>query len=102
MPFGALVLVAAVTLRDVTVVNRMDTAIFSLRVGRSQENTWSDDLLGFANVIDVSRGVVVHVPIDSTTCTYDVQATLRGGAVVVIPSVDLCATDTLDVKPSST
>ena len=94
-------LVAAIHLRDITVVNRTDTAIFTLRIGHLPDGGWSDDLLGFANVIDVSRGVHVYVPVDPAVCTYDVQATLRGGAVVVVPSVDLCTADSLNIKPSS-
>lgn len=96
---AALVLASALSLREVIVVNQSPEAIFAIRVGHTTDGTWSDDLLGFARVIDVSRGVAVRFPIDLSVCNYDVQATLRSGSVVVVPSVNLCAADHLDVKP---
>ena len=95
-----LLLAAALSVRDIVVINQSAEAIFALRVGRVSDGTWSDDLLGFAEVIDVSRGASVRIPVDLSVCNYDVQATLRSGAVVVVPSVNLCAADHLDVKPN--
>ena len=95
------VLAVALTLRDIVFINQVPEAVFNVRIGHAQDNTWSDDLLGFADVIDVSRGVTVHVPIDPTICTYDVKATLRSGAVVLIPNVNLCTIDHLALKPST-
>ncbi len=96
----ALLLATALSLRDIVVVNQSPEAIFTVRVGHVADGTWSDDLLGFARVIDVSRGVAVRFPVDLSVCNYDVQATLRSGTVVVVPSVNLCAADHLDVKPN--
>lgn len=97
----AVVLAATLALRDIVFINQMPEAVFNVRIGHTQDNTWSDDLLGFADVIDVSRGVTVHVPIDPTVCTYDVKATLRSGAVVLVPNVNLCTIDRLSLKPST-
>ena len=97
----SITLAAALTLRDIVFINQAPEAVFNVRIGHTQDNAWSDDLLGFADVIDVSRGVVVHVPVDPTICTYDVKATLRSGAAVLIPNVNLCTIDHLALKLST-
>jgi hypothetical protein len=94
----ALTLAVALSLRDIVFVNQTHIPIFHIRIGHVTDGTWSDDLLGFADVIDVSRGVPLHVPVDPGICTYDVQATLRNDAVVVVPSVNLCTTDHLEIR----
>src|SRR5215469_12166606 len=96
-----LLFAATLNLRDIVFINKMSEAVFSVKIGHTQDSTWGDDLLGFANVIDVSRGVTIHVPVDPAICTYDVKATMRSGAVVVMPNVNLCTADKLEVKPST-
>jgi hypothetical protein len=96
----SVVLAAALTLRDIVFINQAAEAVFNVRIGHVADSTWSDDLLGFADVIDVSRGVSLHVPVDPSVCTYDVKATLRSGAVVLIPNVNLCTIDRLPIQKS--
>lgn len=98
---GAAVLAANLVLRDITVVNRTDQAIFTLRIGNSADGAWGDDLLGFAKVIDLGRGITVHVPTDPGNCVNDVQATLRDGRVVVVPQVNLCTVETIDIQSAA-
>lgn len=91
--YAAVLLAASLALtsaRDVVVINTGNDAIFALRVGDAQAARWSDDLLGFAGVIDVSRGRTVALPVDRRHCLGDVEATFRGGATVVVRNVNLC------------
>jgi hypothetical protein len=89
---------ATLTSRPILVVNAGDDAIFTLRVGHFEPADWSDDILGFSDVIDVSRGRVIRVPYDPGACSYDLQATYRNGAVVVKHNVNLCTVDRIDFK----
>ncbi len=91
-------LVATVTSRPILVVNAGDDAIFALRVGHAQQAAWGDDVLGFSEIIDVSRGRVVRMPFDPSACRYDVAATYRNGAVVVKRDVNLCTVTRIDFE----
>jgi hypothetical protein len=91
-------LVATLASRSVLVVNAGDDAIFALRVGHVAAADWGDDMLGFADVIDVSRGRVIRIRYNPTTCAYDIQATYRSGTVVVMRNVNICTADRIDFK----
>lgn len=88
-------LMAALAMRQVLIVNRGDDAIFNIRIGH--DSSWGDDLLGFDGVIDVSQGRTVKIPLDPSTCVYNVQVTYRHGAVVVMRDIDVCKTDRLEI-----
>ena len=83
---------AAAANRSVLVLNGGNEAIFTLRVGHSATNAWSDDLLGFASVVDVGRGVDVTIDVDPAVCTYDLTATYGDGHTQM-QTVDLCTVD---------
>jgi hypothetical protein len=78
----------------VVVLNQGNSAIFYLRVGNASNAKWSADLLGYDGVIDVGRGQDVVLDIDDTSsCTYDLQATYADGSTQIAPGVDLCSTE---------
>lgn len=78
----------------VVVLNAGNSAIFYLRVGNESNGKWSADLLGYDGVIDVGRGQDVTLDIDETSsCTYDLQATYADGTTQVAPAIDLCSTE---------
>jgi hypothetical protein len=95
---AAVALIATLSSRSVLVVNAGDDAIFAVRVGHVAPADWSADILGFSDVIDVSRGLVLRIPYDPATCTYDLQATYRNGSVVVKRNLNLCTIDRIDFK----
>jgi len=91
-------LVATLATKQLLIVNSGDDAIFALRVGHAAAGDWGNDILGFADVIDVSRGRVVRVSFDDASCTYDLQATYRNGTVVVRRDLNLCTATRVDFK----
>jgi hypothetical protein len=84
--------------RTVLLLNTADQPIFEVHVGHAGQNAWSSDLLGFDDVIDVSRGREVRIPFNSAGCSYDVSATYRDGLVVVLHDVDLCRATRLSFR----
>ena len=94
----AALLATALDVRPVLVVNAGDEAILSFRVGNASTSTWSDDVLGFDDVIEVSKGRVLRIPYDRTNCIGDVQATYRDGSVVVKRDLDLCTVERIDFR----
>ena len=94
--FAAVALLAAparASTRRVLVLNQGNAAIIYLRIGSVASATWSADLLGYDDAIDVGRGMDVAVDVDENACTYDLQATYDDGTTQIAPGVDLCSTD---------
>lgn len=85
-------LLALALARDVVFVDAGARPIYSLRVGHARSGSWTDDLLGFAGVVDVSSGREVRVPVDDRDCLLDIRATFDDGNAVVLTDVDLCHT----------
>lgn len=83
--------------RSVLVLNVGNDALFTLRVGNASLAQWGEDLLGFDDVIDVSRGRTIVLPVDPAQCREDLQATFRGGVTVVVPHVNVCTVDRLEI-----
>ena len=82
--------------RVLLVVNRGNHPIFEVRVGHDAAQSWSGDLLGFATVIDVSRGKEVPLGLAPSQCAFDVLATYQGGHREILRDVDLCSTTRVD------
>jgi hypothetical protein len=81
--------------RRLLVLNEGNEAIFSLRIGEpaaKNNETWSDDLLSFDRVIDVSEAQELDIALDPSTCRYDIQATYRDNHTVIQHNINLCHT----------
>ena len=79
---------------QVFVLNEGNEPIFGLRIGEpaTGKNTevWSDDLLSFDRVIDVSEAQEVDMALNPSTCRYDIEATYRDGHIAIQRNIDLC------------
>jgi len=91
-----IVLGLALQTRTILVTNGGDRAIVALRVGQAAPKSWSDDLLGFDGVIQVSRGREIRMSVDPSACFSDVKATYQDGRDVVQHDVNLCTVDRID------
>jgi len=81
------------TMRHILVLNEGNEAIFNLRIGQPGGNgseVWSDDLLSFDRVIDVSEAQELDIALDPSTCRYDVEAVYRDGHIVMRHGIDVC------------
>ncbi len=78
--------------RSVLVINAADRPIFALRIGHADTGTWSDDLFGLTDVLGVHAGRTVALPIDESTCAYDLEATYPDGHASLLRNVDVCST----------
>lgn len=81
------------------VVNQGNEAIFALRIGHDTDPpAWSDDMLPFDQVIDVSEGREISVSVDPANCVADLQAGYRDAHAIVIKGVNLCTTDRVNFQ----
>lgn len=82
--------------RRLLVLNAGNEPIFHLRAGHAALGAWGPDALGFAQIVEVSRGREVSFDVDPGTCRYDVEAVYGDGETVVLANVDLCRADRLE------
>lgn len=80
--------------RELLVLNRGSEAIFAVQIGHAKTQTWSDDLLPFNDVVDISEGKEVPLPA-AKQCVYDVRATYRDHSTSDLTDVDLCTADSV-------
>jgi hypothetical protein len=81
-------------------VNAATEPVYAIRIGHRAAGTWSEDLLGPAQVVEVGEAERVSVRLVGT-CWYDVRFQFSDGHAAELDDVDLCSATRLFVRESA-
>lgn len=88
---------AAPELRPLDFINAGTQPVYAIRIGHRATGTWSGDLLGPTQVVDVGDAQRISVPL-AQSCWYDVQFDYRDGVAGEVDDVDLCSASRVFLK----
>lgn len=76
--------------RALEFINAGTQPVYAIRIGHHANGTWSEDLLGSTQVVDVGDAQRLRVQLQDT-CWYDVRFEHRDGSAAEVDDVDLCS-----------
>ena len=83
--------------RSLSIVNAGTEPVYAIRIGHRATGSWSADLLGSTQVVDVGESQRVKIELRDT-CWYDVRFEYGDGHTGEMDGLDLCSATRLFVK----